>query len=104
MKPARYFVRQLVEAGRHPEPHYVFRILPDVSVEIYDVAAHAWKPRPLEPLYRWAVIDPETGVEEISADDAAAIIRRLEFGPVAGRRRGPDRLRAARDGGEAAGR
>lgn len=44
MKPARYFVRQLVEAGRHPEPHYVFRILPDVSVEIYDVAAHAWKP------------------------------------------------------------
>lgn len=93
MKRVRYFVRRLIRAGRHPEPLYVFRILSDQSVETYDAGAHAWKPRPLEPLYRWAVIEPEIGVDGISASDAAALIRGLEFGPHAGRRRGPDRLR-----------
>lgn len=92
MNRARYFVRRLIRAGRHPEPLYVFRILPDVSVESYDVAAHAWRPRPLEPLYRWAVIEPEIDVEEIGADEVEPIIAALEFGPDAGRRRGPERL------------
>jgi hypothetical protein len=87
----RYFVRR----DNDEAPLYVFRILPTVAVEIYDVGAHAWKPRPLEPLYRWAVIEPEWGVDEISADAAVPIIAELEFGPSAGRRRGPDRLRAA---------
>jgi hypothetical protein len=84
----RYFVRRPSGA-----PMYVFRITPDLSIELYDVAAHAWTPRPLEPLYRWAVIDPGIGVDEISADEAAAIIHELTFGRSAGRRRGPDRLR-----------
>lgn len=74
---------------------YIFRILPDVSIELYDVAAHAWRPRPLEPLYKWAVIAPEIGVHEISTEEAAAVIHELEFGPSAGRQRGPDRLRPA---------
>lgn len=84
----RYFVRR--PSG---DPMYVFRILPDVSIELYDVAFRTWTPQPLEPLYRWAVIDPEIGVDEISADEAAAVIYELEFGRNAGRRRGPDRLR-----------
>lgn len=90
VKRARYFVRRLIRAGRHPEPLYVFRILPDVSVEIYEPSAHAWLPRPLEPLYRWAVIDGEIGVDEISADEATTLIHEIEFGRDAGRRRGPD--------------
>jgi len=92
----RYFVRRLIRADRKPEPLYVFRILPEISVESYEPSAHAWRPRPLEPLYRWAVIEPEIGVEEIGADEAERIIADLEFGREAGRRRGPERLRAPR--------
>jgi hypothetical protein len=90
VNPARYSVRRLIRAGRHLEPLYIFRILADVSVEIFDVGAHAWRPRPLEPLYRWAVIEPEMGVDEISADEAAALIHQIECGRTAGRRREPD--------------
>jgi hypothetical protein len=67
--PTRYFVRR-----PGSEPFYVFRILPDVSVQVYDVAGHAWQPAPLEPLYRWAVIDGEMCVEEIEEARAQQII------------------------------
>jgi hypothetical protein len=80
--PTRYFVRR-----PGSEPWYVFRILPIVSVEVYDVSEHAWRSRSLEPLYRWAIIEPEMGVDEISADEASVVIHELEFGRGAGRRR-----------------
>jgi hypothetical protein len=81
----RYFVRRPTGS-----PDYVFRILLYVSVEIYDVGAHAWRPRLLEPLYRWVVIDGEIGVDEIPAAEAERIIADREFGPGAGRRRWSD--------------
>lgn len=87
----RYFVRRL-----NNKTSILFRVLPEVAVEVYDVTAHAWHPRDLEPLYRWAVVEPEMGVDEIPADEAAALIHELEFGKDAGRRRGPDRLRHSR--------
>jgi hypothetical protein len=93
----RYFVRR----DNDESPTYVFRIHfdPGPRVELFDVGAHAWRPRPLEPLYRWAgFIDGEIGVDAISVDEATRIIAALEFGPAAGRRRGPDRLRPERVG------
>jgi hypothetical protein len=69
---ARFFVRRPTGA-----PWYVFRILPDVSVQVYDLAEHGWRARPLEPLYRWAVIDGEIGVDEIAPDKAFSILRSL---------------------------
>ena len=67
--PTRYFVR-----GTIREPFYVFRILPDIRVQVYDVAGHAWRPEPLEPLYRWAISDPDMGVDEIDEPMAQGII------------------------------
>jgi len=67
--PTRYFVRR-----DGSEPFYVFRVLPDIRVQVYDVAEHSWRPAPLEPLYRWAVIDPEWGVDEIREATARKII------------------------------
>ncbi len=99
MKRPRYFVRRLIRAGRKPEALYVYRIAfdPAPRVEVYDVVAHAWRARPLEPLYRWAgIIDGEIGVNEIDAEEAAGVIHELEFGRGAGRRRGPERLRPRR--------
>jgi hypothetical protein len=75
--PTRYFVRRLGS-----EPFYVFRILPNVSVQVYDVAGHSWRPEPLEPFYRWALIDGEIGVDEIDEAAAGRIIDRFH-------RRGP---------------
>jgi hypothetical protein len=84
----RYFVRRLVRYGYPESPLYVFRILPTVAVEIYDLRAHAWMPRALEPYYRWAgIFDGEIGVDEIEPDEALAIIRTLDA-------RGPDTLAA----------
>jgi len=91
----RYFVRRLIRPGRPDLPLSLFRILPEIAVESYEPSAHAWRPRPLEPLYRWAVIEPEMDVEEIEADEVEPIIAALEFGPEASRRRGPERIRAA---------
>jgi hypothetical protein len=71
----RYFVRR-----PGSEPLYVFR-LPGVAVELYDVAEHAWRAQPLEPLYRWALLSGEDGVDEISADEATTIIRTLDRAP-----------------------
>lgn len=77
-------------------PMNVFRIHfdPRPRVELYDVGVHAWRPRPLEPLYpRAGILDGEVGVDEISAGEVAPLIAELEFGRGAGRRREPDRLR-----------
>jgi len=65
----RYFVRR-----PESEPLYVFRILPDIRVQVYDVAGHTWQPAPLDPLYKWAVIDPDMGVDEIRESTARRII------------------------------
>lgn len=65
----RYFVR-----GTIREPFYVFRILPGMRVQVYDVAGHSWQPAPIEPLYRWAIIDGEMGVDEIREATAQQII------------------------------
>lgn len=86
----RYFVK-----GPTGEPSYIFRILADLSVELYDPKGHAWRPRPLEPYYRWAVVQPELDIEEVSAQEADAVVKELTFGRAAGRRRGPDRIRDA---------
>jgi hypothetical protein len=75
----RYFVRRLIRYSYPESPLYVYRILPTVAIEVYDVAAHAWKPRPLEPYYRWAgILDGEIGVDEIESDEAQAIIETLD--------------------------
>jgi hypothetical protein len=68
----RYFVRRPTGV-----PDYIFRILPDVSVQVYDVAVPGWRSRPLEPLYRWAMIDGEMGVDEISDAEASTMIGNL---------------------------
>lgn len=57
----RYSVRRLGGTAS-----ILFRVRPEVVVEIYDGTAHAWSARRLEPLYRWAVVEPESGVEEIT--------------------------------------
>jgi hypothetical protein len=65
----RYFVRR-----DESEPFYVFRILPGMRVQVYDVAGHAWLPTPLHPLYKWAIADPDMGVDEIDKARAQQII------------------------------
>ena len=60
-----------------------------------DPKGYASRPWPLEPYYRWAVVQPELDIEEVSAQEADAVVKELTFGRAAGRRRGPDRVRDA---------
>jgi len=65
----RYFVRHAGSPGA-----YVFRILPDIRVQVYDVAGHRWQPAPLDPLYKWALVDPEMSVDAITEATARRTI------------------------------
>jgi hypothetical protein len=74
----RFFVRR----GNDGAADYVFRISPDVRVRVYDVAGHAWLPAPFDPLYRWAISDPDRGVDEIDEAWARRIIDWLHRRPA----------------------
>ncbi len=75
--PTRYFVR-----GTIREPFYVFRIFRGDRVQVYDVGGHDWHPAPLEPLYRWAIVEPEADIDEIDESRAQQIIDRLHRRPA----------------------
>jgi hypothetical protein len=49
---------------------------------VYDVAGHAWLPAPFDPLYRWAISDPDRGVDEIDEAWARRIIDWLHRRPA----------------------
>jgi len=74
----RFFVRR----GNDGAAEYVFRILPTMRVQVYDVAGHAWLPAPFDPLYRWAISDPDMGIDEIDEPMAQGIIDWLHRRPL----------------------